>query len=248
MSSKVKSAISTALFCGVVILLMIFVSAYSFDPAEYREEHPPKIPPEGFEVSLGEPDRGRGDEPAPSANQHSSTKASSSTSQPKTPTQKSGAGKVDKSDKPVTTSTTESQEPTINQNALYKGKTTTPGGNNTANGSGLGETKTLGNQGLKGGDPDSRGIDGVVGGRKIKDRPKDSYTSTRAGTVVITLSVTVDVDGNVKNAEFSKASVYDESLIKKAIQLAEQAKFYPAADASVGDQRGKITVTFKNTK
>ena len=236
MSSKVKSAISTALFCGVVILLMIFVSAYSFDPAKYREEHPPKIPPEGFEVSLGEPDRGRGD------------KASSSTSQPKTPTQKNGAGKVDKSDKPVTTSTTESQEPTINQNALYKGKTTTPGGNNTANGSGLGETQTPGNQGLKGGDPDSRGIDGVVGGRKIKDRPKDSYTSTRAGTVVITLSVTVDVDGNVKNAEFSKASVYDESLIKKAIQLAKQAKFYPAADASVGDQRGKITVTFKNTK
>ena len=211
MTPQIKSAISTAVFCGVVLLLMIFVSAYSFDSEQYQKDNPPRIPPEGFEVSLGEPDRGQGDEPAPSAQQHNSSKSSPATSQPKTPTQKNGAGKVDKNDKTATTTTTETQETKINTDALYKGKTTNTTGSNTATGSGLGENKTPGNQGVADGSPRG-GIHGTIKGRGIARQPKDSFSYNEPGTFSVWLNVTIDPQGKVLKAEFKKAKPYVEKL------------------------------------
>lgn len=256
MTTKTKSAISTAVFAGVMLLLMFLVSAYTFNPSEYIKENPPKDPPEGFEVSLGEPDRGQGDEPAPSAKQNVTPSARPAASTTKTPTQNNGAGRVNASDQTVTSDaqTEETKTPEINQNALYKGNRNR---NNDAQGSGLGNTDTPGNQGQADGNPNSLntagngggGLRGNVKGFKVVSHPPVKFTSRQQVNITITLDVWVDNKGIVKRVEYRTSTFSDVRLRDKAIAMAQGTIFAPDPGTDIGDElrKGTITVTFKNT-
>lgn len=259
MSSTTKSAISTAIFVGVMLLLMIFVSGYTFDKGAYEKENPPKEPPEGFEVSLGEPDRGQGDEPAPAAKQQTTTKPAPVAPQQNIPTQRNSDAKVNASDKTVTTDakTTEvkPKEPEINQNALFPGNRNK---NSTGRGQGLGEAGTPGNQGQADGNPNSLntngngggGLSGNVKGFKVVSHPPIKFSSTQTVNITFTLDVWVDKNGNVTRVDYRTSTYSDVRLRDKAIALAKGTKFAPLPGTDMGDElrKGTITVTFKNTK
>ena len=257
MTTKTKSAISTAIFAGVMLLLMFLISAYTFNPSEYTKENPPKEPPEGFEVSLGEPDRGQGDEPAPSAKQNTGTTTPAAASTIKTPTQNNGADKVNASDKTVVTETPteEPQTTEINQNAIYKGKRNK---NNDAQGTGLGNTGTPGNQGQADGNPHSLntsgngggGLSGNVRGFKVVSHPPIKFTSNQQVNITVTLDVWVDKNGKVTRVEYLTSTYSNVQLKEKAIALAKGTIFAPLAGTDIGDEprKGTITVTFKNTQ
>lgn len=257
MSTKVKSAISTAVVVGVMFLLMFVVSAYTFDPDVYNKENPPKEPPEGFEVSLGEPDRGQGDEPASSAKEQTTAKPAPAAPTQNTPTQSNSDAKVNASDKTVTTDNktevAKPKEPEINQNALFPGNRNK---NNNGRGQGLGETGTPGNQGQADGNPNSlntngtggSGISGTLAGRTVRHYPKVTFDDPRAINITIKLDVWVDRRGNVVDVNLNSSTFGDNRLTQKAIAFARQTKFAPAGDDAPERQKGTITVTFKNTK
>ena len=260
MSTKVKSAISTAVVVGVMFLLMFVVSAYTFDPDVYNKENPPKEPPEGFEVSLGEPDRGQGDEPAPSAKEQTTAKPAPAAPTQNTPTQSNSDAKVNASDKTVTTDNktevAKPKEPEINQNALFPGNRNK---NNNGRGQGLGETGPPGNQGQADGNPNSLntngtgggGLSGNVKGFKVVSHPPIKFSSTKTVNITFTLEVWVDKDGSVTNVRYKTHSGFgDDQLRDKAIALAKGTKFapLPGNDLDEGLRKGTITVTFKNTK
>lgn len=259
MSTKTKSAISTAAIVGVIFLLMFFVSGYTFDKGAYEMENPPKDPPEGFEVSLGEPDRGQGDEPAPSAKQQTSSRPAAATSQQKTPTQNRGVGAVTPGDKDVKSDDTKTdvqpKEPEINKNALFPGNRNK---NNNAQGTGLGNTGVSGNQGQADGNPNSLnttgagggGLSGNVKGFKVVSHPPVKFTSRQQVNITFTLDVWVDKNGNVTQVKYRTSSYSDLQLRDKAIALAKGTKFAPDPGTDIGDElrKGTITVTFKNTQ
>ncbi len=257
MSTQTKSAISTAAIVGVIFLLMFFVSGYSFDKGAYEQENPPKEPPEGFEVSLGEPDRGQGDEPAPSAKQTTTAKPTSAAPTQNTPTQRSSDARVNASDKTVVsdnkTEEIKPKEPELNPNALFPGNRNK---NNNGKGQGLGETGTPGNQGQADGNPNSlntsgiggSGISGTLAGRTVRHYPKVTFDDPRAINITIKLDVWVDRGGNVVDVNLKSSTFSDNRLTQKAIAFARQTKFAPAGDDAPDRQKGTIIVTFKNTK
>lgn len=259
MSSKVKSAITTGALTVLVVLLMIFVSGYTFDAKDF----PPKTPPDGFEVALlgpeasqGQPDRGRGDEPAPATPAQSARQATGA-QQTQTATQQSSTAKVSTSEVPTTQPSNEppKQEGPNMSNVVKNAFQNSQNNRNT--GTGLGDTQTPGNRGNENGDDRSLntngpggGLVGNVRGWKIKTHPKDTYTSTHAGKVVITLTVTVDGNGNVTKADFKSATLYDAELVEKAKQLAMKTKFELKEGSVSGTvaRTGEIVVTFDNTQ
>lgn len=257
MTSKVKSAISTAAIMGVVILLMTVVSAYTFDDVEYRKENPPKIPPEGFEVSLGEPDRGQGDNPAPASRQNAKT-STAATSQMNTPTQGKSTAKVNASEQEVETTTA----PENNQDAkktaddAWSRRKSNKNENNNQ-GNGLGDTQTPGNQGQNDGNANSLntntdgggGLSGNVKGFKVVSHPPVKFTSRQQVNITFTLDVWVDKNGNVTQVKYRTSSYSDLQLRDKAIALAKGTKFAPDPGINIGDEprKGTITVTFRNT-
>ena len=260
MSTQTKSAISTAAIVGVIFLLMFFVSGYSFDKGAYEQENPPKEPPEGFEVSLGEPDRGQGDEPAPSAKQTTTAKPTSAAPTQNTPTQRSSDARVNASDKTVVsdnkTEEIKPKEPELNPNALFPGNRNK---NNNGKGQGLGETGTPGNQGQTDGNPNSLntngtgggGLSGNVKGFNLVSHPPIKFSSTKTVNITFTLEVWVDKDGSVTKVRYKTHSGFgDDELRGKAIALAKGTKFAPISGSDIGDEprKGTITVTFKNTK
>lgn len=257
MTSKVKSAISTAAIMGVVILLMTVVSAYTFDDVEYRKENPPKIPPEGFEVSLGEPDRGQGDNPAPASRQNAKT-STAATSQMNTSTQSKSTAKVNASEQEVETTTA----PENNQDAkktaddAWSRRKSNKNENNNQ-GNGLGDTQTPGNQGQNDGNANSLntntdgggGLSGNVKGFKVVSHPPVKFTSRQQVNITFTLDVWVDKNGNVTQVKYRTSSYSDLQLRDKAIALAKGTKFAPDPGTNIGDEprKGTITVTFRNT-
>ncbi len=242
MTSKVKSAISTAVIMGVVILLMTVVSAYTFDDVEYRKENPPKIPPEGFEVSLGEPDRGQGDNPAPASRQNAKT-STAATSQMNTPTQGKSTAKVNASEQEVETTTA----PENNQDAkktaddAWSRRKSNKNENNNQ-GNGLGDTQTPGNQGQNDGNANSLntntdgggGLSGNVKGFKVVSHPPVKFTSRQQVNITFTLDVWVDKNGNVTQVKYRTSSYSDLQLRDKAIALAKGTKFAPDPGTNSG--------------
>lgn len=257
MTSKVKSAISTAAIMGVVILLMTVVSAYTFDDVEYRKENPPKIPPEGFEVSLGEPDRGQGDNPAPASRQNAKT-STAATSQMNTPTQSKSTAKVNASEQEVETTTApeNNQEAKKTADDAWSRRKSNKNENNNQ-GSGLGDTKTPGNQGQSDGNANSlntntnggSGLNGNVKGFKVAYHPKVEFTSRQAINLTVTLDVWVDRNGKVTAVKYRTSTYSDVRLRDKAIELAKGTLFEPLPGNDMGDEprKGTITVTFRNT-
>lgn len=253
MSTKVKSGIITAVFSGLVVLLLTSF-AYTFDPEEYKQANPPKDPPEGFEVSLGNTSTGLGENPAPAT-------PSTATPTKVTPpehivtqnTQQTAP--VVSSPEPVTQPVTEPKqevkpaEPVINPNALFPGK------RNQQNGDGgKGNTQGGGNQGDPNGDPNSRNYSGNGGnngngsyslaGRSAVTLPSPSYNSNQQGKIVV--KIWVDQQGRVTRVEAPAqgSTISTGAMVEQAKNAAKRARFNPSSTAPE-QQVGTITYIFK---
>ena len=145
--------------------------------------------------------------------------------------------------------------------ALYPGKRgnagnpagttsgTGTGGEGTGSGGGKGSGTGSGSgggsgTGSGGGNGDGSGFGYDLGGRKIRVRPRLEESSQETGKVVI--SVIVDKDGNVTNADGPARGSTTTSpvLVSKAKQAAREAKFEKSPNG-VEEQRGTITFVFK---
>ncbi len=139
-------------------------------------------------------------------------------------------------------------EPVVNQNALYKGKSTGSEGGNQ------GITGQPGDQGKPNGDPNSNNYDGSGGsgggvsydlsGRKPKSIPLPD-TFSESGKVVI--SIFVNRSGavtRVKEAPARGTTTGSSQLIQLAKKAALQARFSANPDAPE-EQTGTITYNFK---
>ena len=125
------------------------------------------------------------------------------------------------------------------------------GGTNGGGGTGTGQGNTgkPGNQGKPDGDPDSKVLTGMgtgpgtvngFGGRGVKNAPKLSESSQKAGTVV--LDVCVDADGNVTSAKFKAvgSNTNDSELVDAAVRNARQYRF-----SAGGAERQCGTITYR---
>lgn len=254
MSSRLTSAIATVTLSGLIVLLMLLVSGYSFDPKQYEEQHPPKDPPEGFEISLGT-HRGMGDTPAASAN----TQTAASNLQPaasSTATQAESTAKTSIADNNNTSNTTiqqpeqTPQQPDFNPNASLTAEQLSRIRNKNK-GTGSGATDTPGNTGNNNGSQTStpaqgtggNGVSGNIPGRKAENLAIPTNKTGKQGRVVI--AVCVNKEGVNTRAEYQPqgSNTSDLDLINIAVRSARKVRFNPT---SVGDdeQCGTITYTF----
>ena len=259
MTTQVKSAISTAAFTVLVILLMIFVSGYTFDEAENKREHQEdyneKIPPAGFEVSLGDsPDVGKGTLPTPTTTNNTKTKPSTTTSQQKTPTQPNSDAKVVSGKEDVVSDSksdqTKPEEPqqTVDPRALYTGRR-----NQTSNDGGQhGNTETPGYGGNPKGDANStsptsgtgkHGPSYSLNGRTAVSLPEPQYNSNIQGKIVV--KIKVNRQGKVTFADGPEkgSTISDRRLVDQAKAAAYRSRF-DASSSAPEEQSGTITYIF----
>lgn len=252
MSTKVKSGIITAAFMGLVVLLLTSF-AYTFDPEEYEQKNPPKDPPEGFEVSLGNQEQGLGDNPAPSTQQTSRPSNSTPPEHIVTQTTQQTAPVVS-NPTPVTQPAEPRQEvkpdePKINTNALFPGKR-----NQQTGDGGKGNTQGSGTQGDPNGNPNSHNYSGNGGGsgsgsfnlngRSAVALPKPEYNSNQQGKIVV--KIWVDQQGRVTrvDAPAQGSTISAGPMVEQAKNAAKRARFNASADAPE-QQIGTITYIFK---
>jgi hypothetical protein len=153
--------------------------------------------------------------------------------------------------KPSTTVATEPTKavtkPTINQNALYKGKT------NTGTGEGDGTTGTPGNQGKPTGSTLTNNYDGTGSGnggnlmmaqRNFTSRPIIGDDGRHTGKVVV--DIRVDKNGNVVYAKGGGrgTTIVDNALIQKCEQAVKNAHLNPLENAP-DPQIGQVVFVFK---
>lgn len=156
---------------------------------------------------------------------------------------------ADNSKKPTNTVSTDAQKaaskPTINQAALYKGKT------NNASGTGDGTTNTPGNQGKTNGSNLSDNYDGTGSGngglsmaqRKFINRPSVDNPKRSPGKVVV--DIQVDKNGIVISAGAGRGTtVSDDELVQKCVNAVYRCRLN-ASDLAPDTQTGKVTFVFK---
>ena len=147
----------------------------------------------------------------------------------------------------VATAVTKSiAKPTINQNALYKGKT------NNGTGSGDGTSTTPGNQGKPNGSTLTNNYNGTGSGnggslnlteRSFISRPSISDDHRRAGKVVI--DIQVDKNGNVIYAQAGRGTtISDYDLIQKCEEAVKNSRIN-ASDNAPDTQKGQVVFVFK---
>lgn len=248
MSPKTTSVIATALLSLVVVVAMLLISGYRFDAAEYEMQHPPKDPPEGFEISLGSPTRGQGDTPAPATPRSSEAAAPHHPS--RSATQRQSAARVSTSTD-THKEEVRQEEPRINQNAIATADRFKQLRNRN-NGQGNGNNGNAGNQGALNGDPSSSntvrgGVPGgsySLAGRSAVSLPKPVYNSNQQGTVVV--RIWVDKRGRVTRAEYEPkgSNSTNDELIRWALDAARKARFNQD-DKALEEQMGTITYFFK---
>lgn len=234
----------------------------------------PTLPPEegtgGILVNYGTTPEGMGndymstEEPS-KAEKPNHTKPTKVTPAPPTP-QKT---QVEQSDKKVVTQNTEDApvvdanskkasktvatqpvskpaKPTVNQNALYKGKS------NGGTGEGDGTTNTPGNQGNPNGSTLTNNYNGTGSGngglqmaqRNFINKPSVTDDNHRAGKVVV--DIRVDKNGNVVYARAGAAgtTISDYRLLQKCEDAVKNAKLNSAENAP-DNQVGKVVFVFK---
>ena len=142
--------------------------------------------------------------------------------------------------------------PTVNQKALYPGKST-----GTTTGGNQGTTGKPGDQGSPDGTPGSpnyagnggkgNGISFDLGGRGSRSLPKPTYNSPEQGLIVV--SIKVDREGKVTYASAgAKGTTISEiNLRLQAESAARKTLFEPDPDAP-DEQRGTITYKFIKQK
>ncbi|AMR31918.1 hypothetical protein A0256_11025 [Mucilaginibacter sp. PAMC 26640] len=138
-------------------------------------------------------------------------------------------------------------KPTVNQNALYKGKT------NNGTGEGDGTGSTPGNQGKTTGTTLTNNYNGTGSGnggnlnltqRSFVSYPKVSDNKRHQGKVVV--DIRVDKNGNViyANAGAPGTTIVDSELLQKCEDALKNARFN-SSDTAPDSQPGTMTFVFK---
>lgn len=259
-----KAFAATGVIFAVVIAMCYFI-VFQSPPKEQDGTG-------GILVNYGTVDEGMGDdymsteEPsvAENANQTKPDKVT-----PATPTEEKQ--QVENSDKNVVTQTNEDApevtanskapsntvatqpttktvtKPTVNQNALYKGKT------NNGTGEGDGNGATPGNQGKTTGTTLTNNYDGTGSGnggnlnltqRSFVSRPSVSGSQRQAGRVVV--KIEVDRNGRVISAKagYRGTTITDAALWKKCEDALLNSQFN-SSDTAPEAQQGSMTFVFK---
>jgi hypothetical protein len=140
------------------------------------------------------------------------------------------------------------KEPTVNQKALYPGKS-----NKTSEGGNQGITGKPGDQGKPGGTPDSPNYDGNGGkgngisydldGRGARSLPKPVYNSPEQGKIVV--SIKVNRLGQVTYASAgAKGTTISEINLRQQAESAARKTLFASDDDAPEEQRGTITYVF----
>jgi outer membrane biosynthesis protein TonB len=138
-------------------------------------------------------------------------------------------------------------KPTVNQNALYKGKT------NNATGEGDGTTNTPGNQGKPTGSTLTNNYNGTGSGnggnlnleqRNFVSRPSVSDDKRRTGKIVV--DIRVDKNGNVVYARAGArgTTITDSNLLQKCEDAVKSSRLNPLESAP-DPQIGTVVFVFK---
>ncbi|MDO3624904.1 energy transducer TonB [Mucilaginibacter sp. BT774] len=257
-----KAFLATGIIMGILIALCYFIVFHNPPPQEMGTG--------GILVNYGTTNEGMGDdymsteEPSKSERPNH-TKPTKITKAPVTPQKTQEAP----SDKKVVTQTTEDApevkdnakkpttapvsqaiakpaKPTLNQNALYKGKPTGGTGN------GDGTTNTPGNQGSPNGSNLSNNYNGTGsgnGGLALANRSwvsRPTVDDNHRTTGVIMVQIQVDKNGNVVSATpgAKGTTVSDYELFNRCKEAALNAKFNPS-DNAPDLQVGYIKFTFR---
>jgi TonB family protein len=257
-----KAFAATGIILGVVMALCYFIVFHNPPPQEEGTG--------GILVNYGTVDEGMGsdymstDEPSV-AEKANNTKPNKVTPAPPTEEKQ----QVDNSDKNVVTQSTDDApevtanskapsntvatqpttktvaKPTVNQNALYKGKT------NNGTGEGDGTGSTPGNQGKTTGTTLTDNYNGTGsgnGGNSLNARnftrpPSKPVVTNFEGKIVITFRI--DADGNIVSASVARGSTSLEGdIVDKCIQAVKNAKVSPSANLS-DEQTYTQTFVFK---
>ena len=257
-----KAFAATGIIMGVLIALCYFIVFHN----------PPKQEDGtgGILVNYGTTDEGMGndymstEEPS-KAERPNHTKPTKVTKAPPTP-QKT---QVEQSDKKVVTQNTEDApevtdnskkpsktistepakkpaKPTVNQNALYKGKP------NGGTGEGDGTTNTPGNQGNPNGSTLTNNYNGTGSGngglqmaqRNFVSKPAVSDDNRRTGRVVV--DIRVDKNGNVvyASAGAKGTTITDPNLLQRCEDAVRNSKLN-ASENAPDTQVGKVVFVFK---
>jgi len=138
-------------------------------------------------------------------------------------------------------------KPTVNQNALYKGKAS------TGTGEGDGTGKTPGNQGKTTGTTLTNNYNGTGSGnggslnmsqRNFVSRPSVSDDNRQSGKIVV--DIRVDKDGNVTYARAGArgTTISDAGLLQKCEDAVKNSKLNPL-DNAPDQQQGTVVFVFK---
>ncbi|MGN6638515.1 MAG: energy transducer TonB [Mucilaginibacter sp.] len=256
-----KAFLATGIIVAVMAALCYFIV--------FTNPPPPEMGTGGILVNYGTTDQGMGTDymsteepskaerpnhtrptkvtPAPATEQKSHEEQSDK----KVVTQNTeDAPEVNSSKKPSKTVSTappaKPAKPTVNQNALYKGKS------NGGTGEGDGTTNTPGNQGKPNGSNMANNYNGTGSGngglalqnRSFVYRPSTEGSNRIAGTIVV--EIHVDKKGNVVFAQAGAkgTTIADYNLFTRCERLAKTAKFNPSENAP-DEQRGFLTFVFK---
>lgn len=249
--SRIVAVAGTILFHAMLLLTLLLLALRTPLPLPGEE---------GVEVNLGYSDDGMGDiQPevpalAPNAApQPKQTKADEELVTEKT----EEAPAIDKNKKkavkpvPVTKPTPvveKPKEPTVNQKALYPGKST-----KTAQGGNQGITGKPGDQGKPNGTPGSpnyegsggkgNGISFDLGGRGARSLPKPTYDSPEQGKIVVSIKVNREGKVTYASAGAKGTTISEINLRQQAESAARKTMFALDTDAPE-EQRGTITYVF----
>jgi hypothetical protein len=254
--SRIAAIAGTILFHALMLLSLLLLALRTPLPLPGEE---------GVEVNLGYSDDGMGNiqpevpalapraTPPPSQIKTDDQVVTSNTEEE--PAIDKNKKKADKA-KPVIKPTPvveKPKEPTVNQKALYPGKST-----KTSQGGNQGITGKPGDQGKPNGTPGSPNYDGNGGkgngisydlgnGRGARSLAKPTYNSPEQGKIVV--SIKVDREGKVTYASAgAKGTTISEiNLRQQAENAARKTIFAPDADAPE-EQRGTITYVFVKQK
>ena len=245
---KVVSATATALLLVVAVALCAWMG--------FKYPNPP-IEEEGVEVNLGNSDNGIGTAESPDVSDNSmpsapprgtSQQIAHQNTEATERVDDAGTGNMQADNAVNPTGEEHPTQPAINENALFKRRSTQQGGSE-------GVTHGVGNQGKPDGDPNSTRYDGEPGnggsGWRLEGRglvgqkPTLNYNSNEQGKNVV--KIWVDRNGRVVRAEPNQrgSTITKPYFAKKAKEAAQNFRFTAKSDASEL-QIGYVTCVFSN--
>jgi len=252
--SRIAAIAGTIMFHALLLLCLLLLALHTPLPLPAEE---------GVEVNLGYSEDGMGDlqpevpalspaaAPPPSQAKTDDQYVTENTEEApviekiKKKTEKTNTAPVTK----PTTTVEKPKEPTVNQKALYPGKST-----KTSEGGNQGITGKPGDQGKENGTPGSPNYDGNggkgngisydLGGRGARGSlPKPVYNSPEQGKIVVSIKVNRQGQVTYASAGAKGTTISEINLRQQAENAARKTMFAPDADAPE-EQRGTITYVF----